>query len=58
MLDVSELDYQTDAGDRLEGHGIKPDEIVVVARKDLYSGRDHAMESAIRKLTSLRIDRH
>ena len=56
VLDVSELDYQTPAGDRLEGHGIKPDESVVVERKDLYSGRDHAMESSIRKLTSLLID--
>jgi carboxyl-terminal processing protease len=58
VLDVSELDYQTPAGDRLEGHGIKPDETVVVERKDLYSGRDHAMESSIRKLTSFRIDHH
>jgi carboxyl-terminal processing protease len=58
VLDVSELDYQTPAGDRLEGHGIKPDETVVVERKDLYSGRDQAMESSIRKLTSVQINQH
>jgi carboxyl-terminal processing protease len=54
LLDVSELDYQTAAGDRLEKHGIKPDEVVVVQRSDLYSGRDRAMELAIAKLTRLR----
>jgi len=30
LLDVSELDYRTAAGVRLEGHGIKPDEAVVI----------------------------
>jgi C-terminal processing protease CtpA/Prc len=54
LLDVSELDYQTAAGERLEKHGIKPDETVAVRRNDLYSGRDHAMELAITKLTGLR----
>lgn len=50
LLDVSELDYRTAAGVRLEGHGIKPDEMVVVRRSDLYSGRDGALELAIGKL--------
>jgi len=54
LLDVSELDYQTSAGTRLEGHGIKPDETVVVERNDLYSGRDRAMELAIARLKFLR----
>lgn len=52
LLDVSELDYETPAGDRLEGRGIKPDEAVLVARSDLYSRRDRAMERAIDKLKS------
>jgi carboxyl-terminal processing protease len=56
LLDVSELDYQTAAGERLEEHGIAPDETVVVQRNDLYSGRDRAMELAIEKLTKLRSD--
>lgn len=54
LLDISELDYQTAAGERLEKHGIKPDETVVVQRNDLYSGHDRAMKLAITKLASLR----
>ena len=54
LLDVSELDYQTASGERLEKHGIKPDETVIVQRNDLYSGRDRAMELAITKLRRLR----
>lgn len=54
LLDISELDYQTSEGDRLEGHGIKPDEAVMLQRSDLYSGRDGAMELAIGKLKALR----
>ncbi len=50
LLDVSELDYRTAAGVRLEGHGIKPDEIVPLQRSDLYSGRDPGLERAIGKL--------
>ncbi|MDQ2920828.1 MAG: S41 family peptidase [Acidobacteriota bacterium] len=56
LLDVSELDYQTAVGERLEKHGIKPDETVVVQRNDLYSGRDRAMELAVTKLTRLHND--
>ncbi len=54
LLDISELDYQTSAGVRLEGHSIKPDETVVVERRDLYSGRDRAMELAIARLKIFR----
>jgi carboxyl-terminal processing protease len=57
LLDVSELDYETAAGIRLERHGIKPDEIVTVQRSDLYSGRDRAMEVAISRLTNRRLAR-
>ncbi|HEV2826984.1 MAG TPA: S41 family peptidase [Pyrinomonadaceae bacterium] len=53
LLDVSELDYQTAAGRRLEGDGIKPDEIVVVEQSDLYVGRDRAMNVALRKLARI-----
>ena len=55
LLDISELDYETAAGHRLEGNGIKPDEIVTVERSDLYSARDRAMELAIRRLTKPRL---
>ena len=50
LLDVSELDYRIAVGVRLEGHGIKPDETVLLQRDDLYSGRDRALERAIDKL--------
>jgi carboxyl-terminal processing protease len=53
LLDVSELDYRTAAGIRLEGHGIKPDEPVVVQRSDLYSGRDPALEAALMRIKQL-----
>ena len=49
LLDISELDYQTASGHRLEKNGIMPGESVMVERVDLYSGRDRAMELAIKK---------
>ncbi len=58
LLDVSELDYRTAAGVRLEGHGIKPDETVLVQRDDLYSGRDRALDIAVRRLTNLQTLQH
>ena len=52
LLDVSEMDYETSSGDRLEGHGIKPDETVLPGRNDLYAGRDRALELALNKLSA------
>ncbi|MDQ5845860.1 MAG: S41 family peptidase [Acidobacteriota bacterium] len=49
LLDVSELDYQTAQGERLEQRGIKPDETVLIQRSDLYSHRDRTMEFALRQ---------
>ena len=53
LLDVSELDYQTAQGRRLEGHGLEPDEIVIVKQSDLYAGRDRVMEAALKKLARI-----
>src|SRR5258706_6445439 len=50
LLDVSELDYETAEGHRLEGHGLKPDEAVTIERGDLYSGRDRALELALKAI--------
>jgi C-terminal processing protease CtpA/Prc len=36
-LDVSEFDYRTAGGVRLEGRGIKPDESISATRNDIYS---------------------
>jgi len=46
VLDVSEFDYRTVDGIRLEGLGVKPDEPVTITRADLYSNRDRALHSA------------
>jgi carboxyl-terminal processing protease len=51
LLDVSELDYETAQGLRIEGHGLQPDEAVIAERKDFYAGRDRVMELAFSKLT-------
>jgi carboxyl-terminal processing protease len=53
-LDVSELDYETPQGRRLEGAGLQPDETVLVARKDLYAGRDRTLLVALDKLDASR----
>jgi carboxyl-terminal processing protease len=47
ILDVSELDYKTAAGVRLESRGIVPDQIVRPEREDLYKNHDRALEAAI-----------
>jgi len=46
VLDVSEFDYRTAAGLRLEGSGIKPDTLTKLTRADIYSRRDAALELA------------
>lgn len=46
ILDVSEFDYRTAGGLRLEGLGITPDEVISLRRADVYSRRDRAIEMA------------
>ncbi|HEU4930778.1 MAG TPA: S41 family peptidase [Pyrinomonadaceae bacterium] len=46
VLDVSEFDYRTADGLRLEGAGIKPDQLVLSTRTDIYSRYDRALEVA------------
>ena len=46
VLDVSEFDYRTADGVRLEGRGITPNEVTTLRRQDLYAGRDRTMEIA------------
>ena len=50
-LDVSEMDYFTAEGKRLEGEGLAPDLSVTLNRQDIRARRDRAMESAIERLT-------
>ena len=49
-LEVSELDYHTASGLRLEGVGVKPDELISLTRRDVYAGRDRVLESAFLSL--------
>lgn len=49
-LAVSELDYKTATGNRLEGTGIKPDAAVSPTRQDIYAGHDAALESAFNRI--------
>lgn len=51
-LEVSELDYHTSAGVRLEGAGIKPDEVISLTRQDIYAKRDPALQTAFARLKS------
>jgi C-terminal peptidase prc len=46
VLDVSEFDYRTAFGVRLEGAGVKPDKLTRATRADVYSQRDGAMDLA------------
>jgi len=46
ILDVSEFDFRTPAGLRLEGAGVKPNVLVTNTRRDLYDRRDAALETA------------
>jgi carboxyl-terminal processing protease len=50
VLDVSEFDYKTASGVRLEGAGIKPDKVIALTRSDVYSRHDRALERAMKLL--------
>lgn len=50
ILDISEMDYHTAGGARLEGHGLSPDEKITPTREDLRRGRDRALDFAIEVL--------
>jgi carboxyl-terminal processing protease len=49
-LAVSELDYKTATGNRLEGSGIQPDTPVSQTRQEIYAGHDAALESAFSRV--------
>jgi carboxyl-terminal processing protease len=49
-LDISEMDYKTAGGTRLEGAGLAPDEPVLLNRQDLHARRDRAIERALELL--------
>ncbi len=47
---ISEFDYQTPKGHRLEGGGVKPDRAIPLTIEDLRKARDAALEEAERVL--------
>jgi Periplasmic protease len=53
VLDISEMDYRTATGARLEGAGITPDERIEVERKDLFNDEDRTLERAVRLLKTI-----
>ncbi|MGB8508050.1 MAG: S41 family peptidase, partial [Pyrinomonadaceae bacterium] len=53
LLDVSEMDYHTMGGKRLEGAGVRPDEMVSPTRRDLQTGRDRALKRALEILKAV-----
>jgi C-terminal peptidase prc len=50
VLDISEMDYRTAAGSRLEGTGVRPDMEVAPTLEDLRRGRDRALTLALELL--------
>ncbi len=50
VLDVSEFDYRTAKGIRLEGLGVQPEDTIAPQRQDLYAGRDRVLEQALELL--------
>lgn len=50
LLDISEMDFRTARGARLEGIGLVPDETLTPTRRDLYARRDRAMQRAVEML--------
>jgi carboxyl-terminal processing protease len=50
LLDVSEFDYRTATGVRLQDRGVTPDQITSLTRADLYARRDPTLEAAKRFL--------
>jgi carboxyl-terminal processing protease len=49
-LDISEMDYRTSLGQRLEGAGVAPDETITLSLSDLRAARDRAIERALERL--------
>ena len=52
VLDVSEFDYRTASGARLQDVGITPDEFTRITRSDIYSHRDPTFNAAKKFLES------
>ena len=56
LLDISEMDYRTAGGTRLEGAGLRPDVTVEPTPEDLRRRRDRALERALEILKDSKED--
>ncbi|HZE73447.1 MAG TPA: S41 family peptidase [Pyrinomonadaceae bacterium] len=54
VLDVSEFDYRTAGGIRLEGRGVQPDAVILPQRRDLYAKQDRMLDVALDILNTSR----
>jgi carboxyl-terminal processing protease len=54
LLDVSEMDYRTTRGARLEGAGVAPDETVAPTRRDIEDARDTVLLRAVALLKTMK----
>lgn len=50
LLDISEMDFHTPNGTRLENTGVTPDEYITPTRRDLRANHDRALERALEML--------
>lgn len=58
QLNVSDTEYRTARGRRVEGAGIRPDRIIELRRADLLEGRDRALEEVVERLGRAGPDAH
>jgi carboxyl-terminal processing protease len=52
-LNISDTDFRTALGRRIEGSGVKPDYIVEMRAADLLAGRDRALEAGVDQLSRM-----
>jgi carboxyl-terminal processing protease len=52
-LNISDTDFRTAMGRRIEGSGVRPDYIVEMRTADLLAGRDRALEAGVDQLSRM-----
>jgi carboxyl-terminal processing protease len=52
-LNISDTDFRTASGRRIEGSGVKPDYIIEMRAADLLAGRDRALEVGVDQLSRM-----
>ncbi|MBO0797228.1 MAG: hypothetical protein J2P31_00240, partial [Blastocatellia bacterium] len=52
-LNISDTDFRTAMGRRIEGSGVKPDYVIEMRAADLLAGRDRALEEGVDHLSRM-----